>query len=90
MNCGYYEPAGGGGRRVQRYHLNGPGQAAAHVKRCSMVSSSRLLTAWVTVRDSWELRWWLIGRADQVQVLSPDWLRREIGETLRKAWAKYQ
>jgi hypothetical protein len=44
----------------------------------------------VTVRDSWELRWWLMGRADQVEVLSPDWLRREIGTALRKASARYQ
>jgi predicted DNA-binding transcriptional regulator YafY len=44
----------------------------------------------VTVRDSWELRWWLMGRADQLEVLSPDWLRREIGEALRKASARYQ
>ena len=44
----------------------------------------------VTVRDSWELRWWLLGRAAQVEVLSPDWLRSEISETLRKASSRYR
>lgn len=44
----------------------------------------------VTVRDSWELRWWLMGRADQIEVISPAWLRRKIGETLSKAAVKYQ
>lgn len=44
----------------------------------------------VTVRDSWELRWWLMGRADQIEVLAPAWLRHDISEALRKASAKYQ
>lgn len=44
----------------------------------------------VTTRDSWELRWWLMGRADQVEVLGPHWLRHEIGEALRKASARYR
>jgi predicted DNA-binding transcriptional regulator YafY len=44
----------------------------------------------VTVRDSWELRWWLMGHADQVEVLSPDWLRHEIVQALQKAFARYQ
>jgi predicted DNA-binding transcriptional regulator YafY len=43
----------------------------------------------VTVRDSWELRWWLMGRADQIEVLAPAWLRHDISEALRKASAKY-
>lgn len=44
----------------------------------------------VTVRDSWELRWWLMGRARELEVLSPDWLRGEILEVLRGAVARYQ
>lgn len=53
-----------------------------------LAHGARLLR--VTARDSWELRWWLMGRADQVEVLSPNWLRHEIGEALRKASARYQ
>lgn len=44
----------------------------------------------VTLRDSWELRWWLLGRADQIEVTSPGWLRDEISQALHKAWARYQ
>jgi predicted DNA-binding transcriptional regulator YafY len=43
----------------------------------------------VTVRDSWELRWWLMGRADQLEVLSPAWLRDETSAALHKALARY-
>lgn len=44
----------------------------------------------VTMQDSWELRWWLQGRAAQVEVISPDWLRHEIAEELQKAAAQYR
>ena len=44
----------------------------------------------VAVRDSWELRWWLLGRAAQVEVVSPEWLRNEMAEALRKALGRYR
>lgn len=43
-----------------------------------------------TVADSWELRWWLLGRGPSVQVIGPAVLRREIAEALRNAAAQYE
>jgi hypothetical protein len=43
----------------------------------------------VSVRDSPELRWWLLERADQVEFLAPDWLRTESGEVVRRAATRY-
>jgi len=42
-----------------------------------------------SVPDSWELRWWILGRGPQVQVMAPMGLRREITESLRAACAPY-
>ena len=42
-----------------------------------------------TVADSWELRWWLLGRGDSVCVMGPAALRREIADAHRKAAAHY-
>jgi predicted DNA-binding transcriptional regulator YafY len=42
-----------------------------------------------TVADSWELRWWLLGRGSQLEVLSPVALRREIAAQLQNAAAQY-
>ena len=42
-----------------------------------------------TVADSWELRWWLLGRGDSVCVMGPAALRREIADAHRKAAARY-
>jgi predicted DNA-binding transcriptional regulator YafY len=36
------------------------------------------------------LRWWLQGFGANVEVLSPKWLRREIGDALTEAAARYQ
>ena len=43
----------------------------------------------VSVTDSWELRWWILGHAAQVEVMAPAALRREIAESLRTACARY-
>ena len=43
-----------------------------------------------SVDDSWELRWWLLGRGPQVEVLGPAPLRREIGALLKAAAARYE
>ena len=43
-----------------------------------------------TVADSWELRWWLLGRGPSVQVMGPAALRREIADAHRKAAAHYE
>lgn len=43
-----------------------------------------------TVADSWELRWWLLGRGPSVHVIGPAALRREIADGHRKAAAAYE
>lgn len=42
-----------------------------------------------TVADSWELRWWLLGRGRSVEVLAPTALRREVADSHRQAAAMY-
>ncbi|OGB01387.1 MAG: hypothetical protein A3E25_14650 [Burkholderiales bacterium RIFCSPHIGHO2_12_FULL_69_20] len=42
-----------------------------------------------TVADSWELRWWLLGRGPSIEVLAPAALRREVAESHRQAAAQY-
>ena len=39
----------------------------------------------VTVADTWELRWWLLGRSADVQVLAPVALREAIRQSLKQA-----
>lgn len=46
-----------------------------------------VLTA--TVRDTWQLRWWILSQGDGVEVLGPQELRRDIGQALRRASARY-
>lgn len=43
-----------------------------------------------TVADSWELRWWLLGRGPSVVVLGPAALRREVADAHRRAAACYE
>jgi predicted DNA-binding transcriptional regulator YafY len=43
-----------------------------------------------TVADSWELRWWLLGRGPSVNVVGPAALRREIADAHRQAAAAYE
>ncbi|MDZ7855087.1 WYL domain-containing protein [Sphaerotilus sp.] len=43
-----------------------------------------------SVADTWELRWWLVGRSAEVEVLAPQALRDEIRHTLRQALAGYE
>jgi predicted DNA-binding transcriptional regulator YafY len=42
-----------------------------------------------SVPDSWELRWWLLGRGAEVEVLAPAALRREIAQRLSDAARAY-
>lgn len=41
------------------------------------------------MQDTWQLRWWLLSQADQVEVMSPAPLRRSIGDRLKNASARY-
>ena len=43
----------------------------------------------LSLPDSWELRWWLLSRGTDVEVLSPKPLRREIATALKLAVARY-
>ncbi len=47
-----------------------------------------LLTA--SVEDTNQLRWWLLGFGDRVEVLEPGALRAELGEQLARAAMRYQ
>ena len=42
-----------------------------------------------TVADTAQVRWWLLGLGDQVEVISPQSLRETIATTLRQAAARY-
>ncbi|MEL4470494.1 WYL domain-containing protein [Shewanella algae] len=43
-----------------------------------------------TVQDSWQLQWWLLSYADQLEVISPVALRQTIKQKLQAALAQYQ
>jgi hypothetical protein len=42
-----------------------------------------------TVADSWELRWWILGRGRSVEVIRPAALRREMALAHQEAAARY-
>ena len=46
-------------------------------------------TVRATVADSWQLRWWILGQGDAVEVLKPAALQREIAATCRRMAALY-
>ncbi|AHE99653.1 helix-turn-helix transcriptional regulator [Thioalkalivibrio paradoxus] len=46
-------------------------------------------TVHATVPDSWQLRWWILGQGDLVEVLKPAALRREIADTCQRMAALY-
>jgi predicted DNA-binding transcriptional regulator YafY len=47
-----------------------------------------LLTA--TVLDTWELRWWLLGFGEQVEVVGPKGLREELQEVIQRMADRYR
>lgn len=42
-----------------------------------------------TVADTWQLRWWILSRAEEIVVIAPPELRRDILEKLRAAVSGY-
>ncbi len=46
-----------------------------------------LITA--TVMQTWKLEWWLMGHADKLEIISPQWLRDSIQEKLIAALEQY-
>lgn len=43
----------------------------------------------VSLKDSWELRWWILSQAQDIEVLSPKALRRDTAEALKAAASQY-
>jgi predicted DNA-binding transcriptional regulator YafY len=41
------------------------------------------------VPDTWQLRWWIMGEGDRIEVLSPIELRQDIQSVLTRAHAQY-
>ena len=42
------------------------------------------------VRDTMQLRWWLLGFGEQVEVIGPETLREEFAETAREMHGLYR
>ncbi|MDD2760816.1 MAG: WYL domain-containing protein [Methylomonas sp.] len=43
-----------------------------------------------TVNDTWQLRWWILGQANAINVLEPEALREELIAGLRTALSRYE
>ncbi|TRW95828.1 helix-turn-helix transcriptional regulator [Candidatus Methylobacter oryzae] len=50
-------------------------------------SGFREITA--AVSDTWQLRWWILGQCDRIEVLEPEALRLEIAESVSKCNQQY-
>ncbi len=50
-------------------------------------SGYREITA--DVADTWQLRWWILGEGDRIEVLEPETLRQEIAESFSKCNQTY-
>lgn len=54
-----------------------------------MESTDDGFTLTATLADSWRLRWWLLSKTEDIEVLEPISLRQVIGHQLRTATARY-
>ena len=43
----------------------------------------------VTIPNTWQLRWWILGEGERIEVLEPDGLRQEIIRTLNESEKNY-
>ena len=50
-------------------------------------SGFREITADIT--NTWQLRWWILGECDRIEVLEPEELRQEIINSLLKCQKQY-
>ena len=50
-------------------------------------SGFREITADIT--NTWQLRWWILGESDRIEVLEPEELRLQIAESLSKSYQQY-
>ena len=71
-------------------------EAAAHLRETRLSVRQTLRSCpdgWVrvtaTVRDTLQLRWWLLGFGEQVEVIGPETLREEFAETAREMHRLY-
>lgn len=56
----------------------------------STVYGSGLREITATVSNTWQLRWWILGEGQRIEVLEPKELRQQIAETLLNASQVYQ
>lgn len=64
-------------------------EAPLNQDQCTDPMPDGRLNVVATVADTWELRWWLIGRSSEVEVLGPESLRADIRQALQQALATY-
>jgi predicted DNA-binding transcriptional regulator YafY len=50
-------------------------------------SGYREITADIT--NTWQLRWWILGECDRIEVLEPEELRQQIAESLTNCYQQY-
>ena len=50
-------------------------------------SGFREITA--DIANTWQLRWWILGECDRIEVIEPDELRQEIVQSLSKSYQQY-
>lgn len=55
----------------------------------TLVHDGDMVRLTATVPDSWEMKWWLMGRCHQIAVINPPELRNEMMGRLREAMAFY-
>lgn len=73
-------------------------KTAIHLRERPLARNQRLTTMTedgrtrlrATLRDTHELRWWLLGFGDKIEVLGPKSLRKEFAEMARRMAARYQ
>lgn len=88
-------PVGGGG--TMKIDLRFFDNAAVHLLETPLsydqtqeYESENCLRICATVADTKQLRWWLLGFGDSVEVLAPDSLRQELVETAKAVVARYR
>ena len=72
-------------------------EAAAHLRETRLSARQTLrscpdgrVRVTATVRDTLQLRWWLLGFGEQVEVIGPETLREEFAETAREMHKLYR
>ncbi|MDR9455714.1 MAG: WYL domain-containing protein [Spiribacter sp.] len=72
-------------------------ETAVHLEETPLSTDQRITNAQdgrrritATVPDTAQLRWWLLGMGDQIEVTAPQALREELAERLNQALAQYR